>query len=385
MELPHSGARPGFWKAILLSLPMFALAFVMAAGGKKPAPGADSLVFAALWLFYCASFFLMIYTGKTDKWRAPIFIALAVAFCFSFITHMFAARGSMSINEAEMLAGRTPFCHMVIPMTLIPIAFTKTVIFPGSMTGIYASVASMLALWVIFSLALGRGWCAWGCFFGGLEDGFSRIFKKPKILQSVNPRLTLLPFAVLLAVALFSAAFMYPVYCAWLCPFKTVTEYAQVTSFTTLVQAFIFVGLFLSLVVMLPMLSKRRTQCGLFCPFGAFQSLTNKINPFETAIDPALCVKCGHCIKICPVFALDEDSLASGRAKLTCIKCGKCIDECPKGALFYRIKGASAKKMETFRLLFLYPAFLFLTAFSAGMIRDAAMKLIKLAATGSLL
>ena len=34
-----------------------------------------------------------------------------------------------------------------------------------------------------------------------------------------------------------------PFYCEWLCPFKTVTEYFEVTTFQRLVQAIIFISL----------------------------------------------------------------------------------------------------------------------------------------------
>jgi ferredoxin len=65
-------------------------------------------------------------------------------------------------------------------------------------------------------------------------------------------------------------------------------------------------SLFFALVVALPILSRRRTQCGLFCPMGAF--------------------------RICPTFSIDAASLDRGVPRLSCCKCGRCVDECPKGA-----------------------------------------------------
>jgi hypothetical protein len=38
----------------------------------------------------------------------------------------------------------------------------------------------MLALWVGATLILGRGWCSWGCFFGGIEEGFVQLVWQPK-------------------------------------------------------------------------------------------------------------------------------------------------------------------------------------------------------------
>ncbi|NTV00301.1 MAG: hypothetical protein HGA55_04155 [Methanoregulaceae archaeon] len=75
---------------------------------------------------------MMMLTGKTYKYRATLFTVIAICFCFSFISNLIEIRGSMAIDEAHMLAGETPFCHLVIPMIIIPAALTRTIIFPGS-------------------------------------------------------------------------------------------------------------------------------------------------------------------------------------------------------------------------------------------------------------
>ncbi len=67
----------------------------------------------------------MVKTGRTDRWRAILFTVFAVAFVISFISHYVEARGSMALSESEILECRTPFCHIVIPMTIIPLALTR--------------------------------------------------------------------------------------------------------------------------------------------------------------------------------------------------------------------------------------------------------------------
>ena len=177
-----------------------------------------------------------------------------------------------------------------------------------------------------------------------------------------------------------------PTYCEWLCPFKTVTEYVEITSVKILIQTIIFVSLFIGLVIVLPILTKRRTQCGLFCPLGAFQSVTNKTNAFEVRIDQDKCVNCNKCIKACPTFSIDEVTIGRGRVKGSCTKCGKCVDACPQKALFYHVKGTSLNsKLDRYRLLFLYPAFLVLAIMTGYFVQDTIVKLIKLITTGSLI
>lgn len=122
-----------------------------------------------------------------------------------------------------MISGETPFCHLVIPMIIVPVAVTRTIIFPGSLLEGFANVASMIVLWLGVSLALGRGWCSWGCFYGGLDEGFSRVLKKP-VIKKIDRKWIYLPFAVLLVIVLTSALTLSPPYCEWLCPFKAVTS-----------------------------------------------------------------------------------------------------------------------------------------------------------------
>lgn len=384
---PSTAPRMGVLKALLLTLPMLVLTTLMIFGQVMGAAEDPLLLIAAAltWLAFNVVFFLMLRSGQTHRFRSPLFIAMAIGFVITFIANLLEIRGSMALTQANMIAGETPFCHLVIPMVIVPALLTRTVIFPGSMLTGFASIATMLVLWIGVSLALGRGWCSWGCFYGGLDEGFSRLAKKP-LIKKIDRRWTYLPFAILLVIVLTSAATLTPTYCAWLCPFKAVTEFEAVTSPLVLVQTIIFVSLFVGTVIALPILTQRRIQCGLFCPFGAFQSFTNKINIFGVRIDPQKCTKCQRCIRACPTFSLDERSLETGKPSMTCTKCGKCVDECPQKAIAYHIKGTALTANPTAaRLLFLYPAFLFLATMGGQMITGALWRILKLVTTGSMI
>jgi ferredoxin-type protein NapH len=378
--------RRPFLKAALLALPMLLLTALMIGGQLRGATDHRIFIATAIaYVFLNIIFFLMVYTGKTYTYRMVFFVVLSACFVLSFITNLLDHRGSMAVSQSDMIDGNVPFCHMVIPMTIIPAALTRTIIFPGSMLSDFAPIAGMFVIWIGASLALGRGWCAWACFFGGMDEGFSRILKKP-VLKKINSKWTYLPYAVLLAIVLTSAATLLPTYCEWLCPYKTVTEFAKVDSPVRALQAVIFVSLFLGLVVTLPVLTKRRTQCGLFCPMGAFQSFTNHINVFDVRIDRGKCVDCGRCIGVCPTFSLDKSTVEKGLTRITCIKCGMCVDQCPKGAAKFHVRGTRAGlRPELARLLLLYPAFLFGATFGLGMISGALYRIIRLITTGSMI
>jgi ferredoxin-type protein NapH len=185
-----------------------------------------------------------------------------------------------------------------------------------------------------------------------------------------------MPWAVLAAIVLLSAALLEPVYCRWLCPFKAVTEFPQVRNFETAFQMGIFISLFLGLVVVLPWLTKKRTQCSFFCPFGGFQSIFNKIGAFEVRIDREKCKPCVLCEKACPTLSIGPELLAAGAPRLSCMRCGACVDSCPRDAAVWHIKGTKVgARPELARLLHLYSAWAFAVMFGGGIIATSLTRM----------
>ena len=271
---------------------------------------------------------------------------------------------------------------MVIPMTLIPAALKKTIIFPGSILPTPSnphSIAMMVALWLLATIILGKAWCSYGCFFGGLDEGFSSIAKKAR-LRKINPKWRLAPWAILVAIVLLSAATFEPTYCMWLCPFKAVTEFPQVRSAQTALQFGIFIALFLGLVVVLPFLTKRRTQCAFFCPFGAFQSIFSRTSIFDIRIDKEKCgAGCLLCQNNCPTLAIDQDAIRAGKLPSSCMRCGACVDFCRKDAAVWHVKGTPVgANPERARLLYLYAAWTFASMFGGSIIAHSLERLIGL-------
>jgi ferredoxin-type protein NapH len=373
-------------KSILFCLPMLLLTFMFITGGRTGFSNTVELVsFCLTFVFFNALFFLILYTGKTDRYRAIGFIAMAIFFALAFIVNLVKVRGSMTFSNNNLLSCEIPFCHIVSTMVIIPLVLTKSIIFPGSILNGFASIATMFVIVIGVSLALGRGFCSWGCFYGGWDEGSSRVLKKP-IIKNFSPKWRWFSFAFLLIIALFSAITLSPKYCDWFCPFKAVTEFERVTTVQIFLKTVVFISLFLGLVIILPLLTKKRVQCGTFCPMGALMSFTNKINPFEVKINKDKCNDCKSCSRVCPTFSIGNSDSAKEGPEFTCTKCGKCIDSCTRGALYYHIKGTPDKKgFSAGRLLFLYPAFTLLVVFAGGNIMSGLVLIFKLVSTGSLL
>ena len=372
----------GIGRSLLLSVPMALLTLLLFTPVLRQ-PGRPAKLAALIaWAFMIALFFLMMRTRETYRWRRIFFVTLGFLFPVGFIWDLIALRSSMSIPMERMISGDTPFCFMVLPMTLIPAALTKTIIFPGSILPTPSnphSIAMMVALWLLATIILGKAWCSYGCFFGGLDEGFSSIAKKAR-LRKINPRWRLAPWAILVAIVLLSAATYEPTYCMWLCPFKAVTEFPQVRSTQTALQFGIFIALFLGLVVVLPFLTKRRTQCAFFCPFGAFQSIFSRTSIFDIRIDKEKCgAGCLLCQNNCPTLAIDQDAIRAGKTLSSCMRCGACVDVCRKDAAVWHIKGTPVGvKPERARLLYLYAAWTFASMFGGSIIANSLQKLIGL-------
>jgi polyferredoxin len=366
-------------RAALLTLPVALWSLLMYTPVLRE-PGAVEHIGALLTAaFMTALFFQMMRTGETYRWRRIFFVALGWLFPVGFIAALLAVRGTMSIPIERLVSGDTPFCFMVTPMMVVPAALTRTLIFPGSILPTPSnphSIAVMIALWLALTLVMGKAWCSYACFFGGIEEGFAAMPKRARV-RKIDTRLLLAPWAVLLAVVLLSAALFEPVYCSWLCPFKTVTEFGAVRNVETAVQMVIFVSLFVGLVVVLPFLTKKRTQCGFFCPFGAFQSLFNKINIFDIRVDRTKCIDCGACRTACPTVAITAESVREGRTLIHCMKCGACVDACKKDAAVWHVKGTPVgMKPERARLLFLYGTWAMATMFGGGVLANSIITII---------
>ena len=167
-------------KSVLLMIPMILFILLFTTRGDPNTFNANNLVaFIITFLFFSYLFFMILYTGKTDRYRAAGFISFALFFTLVFIVQLIQIRGQRTFSNETWLSCEIPFCHIVTTMIIIPITFAKGIIFPGSLLAGFASISSMLVIVLGVNFALGRGFCSWGCFYGGWDDGTSRFLKKP--------------------------------------------------------------------------------------------------------------------------------------------------------------------------------------------------------------
>lgn len=324
--------------SLILSAMMAFVIFFFVILMNNFAPAAILYALFLIFLFVKMTFAENKKMGTGVIFRRIFQTVFAVGFCIAFISDLIAERGSMAITEQAMSNSELPFCHIAIPQVLLPLLVTKNIIFPARISGHYASVASMILIWLVCTLTVGRGWCSWICFYGGWEEGFSHVAKKSRIkLLPKNKELREFHFGFFFFIVLASLCELACIYCEWFCPFKLVTEFSPVNSVPSLIAAILFIGLFVGLVIILPILTKKRTQCSSLCPFGAFASLTDRFSIFQMKIDTEKCIGCMKCATTCPFSAIDIKTIQEkkGHPEITCAKCGECVSVCPNKAISY--------------------------------------------------
>ena len=324
--------------SIILSAMMAFIIFFFVILMNNFAPAAVLYGLFLIFLFARMTFAENKKSGSGVIYRRIFQTVFAVGFCIAFISDLYDERGSMAITSQAMSNSELPFCHIAIPQVLVPLLVTKNIIFPARISGHYASVASMILIWLVCTLTVGRGWCSWICFYGGWEEGFSHVAKKPRLkLLPKNKELREFHFGFFFFIVLASLCQLACIYCEWFCPFKLVTEFSPVDSIPSLIATVMFIGLFLGLVVVLPILTKKRTQCSSLCPFGAFASLTDRFSLFQMKIDTEKCTGCMKCASTCPFSAIDIKTIQEkkGHPEITCAKCGECVSVCPNKAISY--------------------------------------------------
>lgn len=340
-----------------------------------------------VYTFLGVMFYLIIYQHNINRYRKIVFIVYAIFFSIDIMGNLYDARGHFYFFTPEnIIQGEIPKCHIGILQSLILLLFRSELASPGKLInngiGIEYFVGAVIIVWIASTLALGKGWCSWVCFWGGWDEAFSSMCKKQK--KTLNHNFIWIPFAILFVILLMSLLFSTPTYCWWLCPFKAVTEGHDISTSLIIIQTVIFITIFIALIIVFPLITQKRTQCAFFCPFGAFQSIVDKLNIFSMRIDKNKCINCKLCINECPIMAKNEQSIKNGTSGFTCMKCGKCLDICPQNAIAFHLKclpkeGKAGKVVSiTSRYIFLYLSFTILGTIGGSETIDGLMRLFKI-------
>ena len=343
-----------------------------------------SRFYALAWaLFAAGTAFAISYTGRVSFYRRIFFSVSALAFLLHFKFALFGASFEASSFKAA------PFCHIAMAPYFLDYLYQQYLAFMSGGWRLWGPL-TLGAAWLFITLAIGRGWCSWACFYGGIDDGLSALPGRP-LLKIGNWvfKVRDLPAALLVFLLLASLAYMLPVYCLWLCPFKFGESFFDGDPGIRRVQ-YGLMTFALGALVLGPLLTKKRIFCSFLCPFAAWQAFWGRFNPFRISAEAEKCNGCLRCADSCPMSAIK--CVPGGKAEILayCNLCGQCLDACPQGGLRYTLFGSVlpasggglAARLFTAESFFVFSALTLGAVFSSLWAPAALRDLIKLLTSG---
>jgi len=162
-------------------------------------------------------------------------------------------------------------------------------------SGSYAISLTVLAFFVLpllFSLFVGRIFCASACPLGVIQDLV--IVKPVRLSPWLQKALGLFPFIYLGLAVLFAATGTDFIICRY-DPFVGIFRLGAEFHMIVLGISFLLIGMFVA-----------RPYCRFLCPYGALLSIGSRFSKVHLSITPEECINCKLCKDSCPFDAINH-------------------------------------------------------------------------------
>ena len=183
-------------------------------------------------------------------------------------------------------------------------------------TGTFEAATIHYAVAKIFGpLLFGRGWCGYACWTAMVLDFLP--YKTPRGPRRKLGWIRYIAFAMSLVfvLALFAAH-------------AANMERIMFLAFIAGNLLYYAVGIALAFLF-----KDNRAFCKYICPVTVFLKPMSYFALLRVKCDPAKCVSCGKCKRVCPMEVDVTDNSRRRKNGTECILCFECAKNCPKGAL----------------------------------------------------
>ncbi|MBI5743460.1 MAG: 4Fe-4S binding protein, partial [Elusimicrobia bacterium] len=283
-------------------------------------------------LFAAVVGFAINYTGRVSFWRRIFFSASALAFLVHFKLQL------LEKIFAPACAPDAPFCHIAMAPYFLNYLRQQYLALTSGDWRLWGPL-TLGVLWLFATLAIGRAWCSWACFYGGIDDALSALPRRALLRPGRwAHKLRHLPAVLLVFLLLASLGYALPLYCLWLCPFKITGAFLDADRFVRITQYALMAAAGTALLAG-PLLTRRRIFCSYLCPFAAWQAFWGRLNPFRITVDHSKCSGCSLCAAACPMTAITCAPGGKPVVLAYCNLCGECLDACPGGGVRYTVFG----------------------------------------------
>lgn len=208
---------------------------------------------------------------------------------------------------------------------------------------IMAHGLTVVALWAVLTLFLGRVYCSTVCPLGTVQDFFARL---PRIFKRMDYHysrpLNLLRYFFLVITAVIFAGHLYfllvPLdpYTAYVYAARPIIEFLfgdgrPLLAGTSLIGS--TVGVAVVLGAGLTAAKNGRTVCNTVCPVGAALSVVSRRPYMVIDINTDRCIHCRKCEEACKSHCIDMNSMTVDMSR--CVVCFDCLPVCPNDAIHY--------------------------------------------------
>lgn len=219
----------------------------------------------------------------------------------------------------------------LFPITLY--YFSPYLIILGASEGVLSGSFIVFIGMFILSLFFGRAFCGWLCPAGGAQECMMLASNKKAKGGKLNyikyaiwlPWILTIVFLLIVAKNSIRADFFY--------------QTTKGISLLNPMAYFIYYAV-LFLIVILSLISGRRSFCHYVCWMAPFMVIGTKIKGYlkypslQLSADRSKCVGCRQCTNKCPMSLEVEQMVKKESMKNSeCILCGECVDICPKSVI----------------------------------------------------
>lgn len=213
---------------------------------------------------------------------------------------------------------------------------------------------------LLWFVALNKGWCGFVCPLGTLQDWITAIRKRMSIRYSrytegqfqklTTVKYILLALGVLIPLGVGAGWFHTDLklpFCT-ICPGKMIipllvgnTQYFTVDFSTVPMAILTAIGMLTTGMFFVGSFVKKRFWC-FFCPMSALHYLLSRLALFRLRKDGAKCTRCGDCYRVCDmeIKEIADDVERRDIMMDDCTMCLKCVAACPEtGALRASLAG----------------------------------------------
>ncbi len=183
-------------------------------------------------------------------------------------------------------------------------------------TGVFEAATIHYAVAKLFGpLLFGRGWCGYACWTAMVLD-----FLPYKTPAGPRKKLGWIRYITFAASLVFVAALF----------LAKVGNIERIMFWAFLIGNALYyaVGILLAFAF-----KDNRAFCKYVCPITVFLKPMSYFSLVRVRCDPAKCVDCGKCRRVCPMDVDVTDPSRKRKNGTECILCMECVKNCPKDAL----------------------------------------------------